>query len=83
MFITKSLLLPKKFIITKKVYYYQKSLLLQEVYYKKQGRKKKPKRNLQKARKKPRAKFDYEMDLTFRHLIKTSWHRTNLYLEIS
>ena len=77
MFITKSLLLPKKFIITKKVYYYKKFIT------KSKGERKKPKRNLQKARKKPRAKFDYEMDLTFRHLIKTSWHRTKLYLEIS
>ena len=44
MFITKSLLLPKK------------SLLLQEVNYKKQGRKEKAKRKLQKARKKANAK---------------------------
>ena len=42
--------------LLQKVYYYQKSLLLQEVNYKKQGQKKKPKRNLQKARKKANAK---------------------------
>ena len=42
------------------------------VYYKKQGRKEKPKQKLQKAAKKARAKFDYEMGLTFRHLINTS-----------
>ena len=44
----------------------------ENVYYKKQGRKKNLSESYKKQGEKARASFDYEMGLTFSHLINTS-----------